>query len=117
MAAAAAVIVLLYLLNRFVFLPRVGGWVRMVLSGYWADVLAGALMVLLLCGGLLVLRRPPPSPLAATVFLLLCGLFWEGITPLYLPRSVGDPLDLLAYWLGGMALLPWVRHLLLQRRN
>ncbi|MDR3729661.1 MAG: hypothetical protein Q3X94_07760, partial [Oscillospiraceae bacterium] len=76
MAAAAAVIVLLYLLNRFVFLPRVGGWVRMVLSGYWADVLAGALMVLLLCGGLLVLRRPPPSPLAATVFLLLCGLFW-----------------------------------------
>lgn len=110
------VIVLLYLLNRFVFLPRVGGWVRMVLSGYWADVLAGALMVLLLCGGLLVLRRPPLSPVAATVFLLLCGLFWEGITPLYLPRSVRDPLDLLAYWLGGITLLPWLRHLL-RRRN
>ena len=38
---------------------------------------------------------------AVTLFLLGCGIFWEGITPLYLSRSVGDPWDIVACWLGG----------------
>ena len=37
--------------------------------------------------------------------VLGCGLFWEVVTPRYLPRSVGDPWDVLAVWLGGAALL------------
>ena len=45
-----------------------------------------------------------------TLFLLGCGLFWEVLTPLYLSRSVGDPRDVLACWLGGMSLWLWDRH-------
>ena len=44
------------------------------------------------------------------LFLLGCGLFWEVLTPLYLSRSVGDPRDVLACWLGGMSLWLWDRH-------
>ena len=33
----------------------------------------------------------------AVAFLLLCGLFWEYVSPLLIPGSVSDPLDLLAY--------------------
>ena len=43
--------------------------------------------------------------LPASLFLLACGLFWEVVTPLYLLRSVGDLRDVLAVWLGGVALL------------
>lgn len=52
--------------------------------------------------------RPPLRRFAAvTLFLLGCGLFWEVVTPLYLLRSVGDSRDVLACWLGGMALWLW----------
>ena len=36
----------------------------------------------------------------------LCSLFWEGITPVLLPHSIGDPLDAVAYVL--RMLLYWL---------
>ena len=42
-------------------------------------------------------------------YLLGCGLFWEYVTPLYLPRSVSDPWDILAVWLGGTVMLVLLR--------
>ena len=50
-------------------------------------------------------RRPAERVFPASLFLLGCGLFWEAVTPLYLPRSAGDPRDVPAVWLGGMPLL------------
>jgi len=35
-------------------------------------------------------------------FSLICGCFWEFVTPLYLARSVSDPLDFVAYLAGGI---------------
>lgn len=35
------------------------------------------------------------------VFIFLCGLFWEIAAPAFVAESVGDPIDLLAYMLGG----------------
>ena len=63
--------------------------------------------MLCLLNGLLCLtrRRPVEQALPASLFLLACGLFWEVVTPLYLLRSVGDLRDVLAVWLGGVALL------------
>ena len=46
------------------------------------------------------------SLLAAGV---LCGLFWEYVSPLLISGSVSDPLDLLAYLAGGLAVLPLLR--------
>lgn len=56
-------------------------------------------------GGLYLLNRLLLSPLTGSLFALGCGVFWEAVTPLYLPRSVGDPRDVLAVWLGAMAML------------
>ena len=93
----------LYLLNRFLLVPLTG-W--RLLAWHGADLLAGGLMLCLLNGLLLLARRRPVERfLPASAFLLGCGLFWEVVTPRYLPRSVGDPWDVLAVWLGGMALL------------
>ena len=102
-AVPGAVIAGLYVLNRFVLVPATG-WRLPAWHG--ADFLAGGLMLCFLNGLLLLARRRPVGRvLPATLFLLACGLFWEVVTPLYLPRSVGDPRDVLAVWLGGMCLL------------
>ena len=108
-AASGAVIAGLYLLNRFLLVPLTG-W--RLLAWHGADFLAGGLMLCFLNGLLLLARRRPVERIfPASLFLLGCGLFWEVLTPLYLPRSVGDPWDVLAVWLGGLALLVLWRRL------
>ena len=100
---SGAVIAGLYLLNRFLLIPLTD---LHLLAWHGADLLAGGLMLCLLNGLLhLAHRRPVERSLPASAFLLICGLFWEIVTPLYLPRSVGDPWDVVAVWLGGVALL------------
>ena len=107
-AASGAVIAGLYLLNRFLLVPLTS---CRLLAWHGADFLAGGAMVLVLQGAREVLGWPPERRAGRMlVFLLLCGLFWEVVTPLYLPRSVGDPRDVAAVLLGGMALfLPMFR--------
>ena len=102
---SAAVIAVLYTLNRFCFIPATSGPLHNLLAWYGADCLAGALMLCVVNVLLLAAKRPTLRRFGAvTVFLLGCGLFWEVITPLYLSRSVGDPWDVAACWLGGMVM-------------
>lgn len=103
---AAGAIMGLYALNRFVLLPRADGLLHRLLSGYLADFLAGGMMIVLLFAALRLAHRKPPRPWHCLALALVCGLFWEYITPLYLPRSVSDPWDILAVLLGGMGILP-----------
>ena len=63
-------------------------------------------MIVLLFAALRLAHRKPPRPWHCLALALVCGLFWEYITPLYLPRSVSDPWDILAVLLGGAAILP-----------
>ena len=96
----------LYLLHRFCLIPLTTGIGLDLLAWHGADVLAGALMLCVLNAALVAANRRPLRHFGwASLFLLGCGLFWEVVTPLYLPRSVGDPRDLLAYWLGGALIL------------
>lgn len=97
------VIAALYAANRFALAPLTGS---RLLAWHFADFLAGALMLCFL-NGLLELtgRKPMRGLFPVSAFALGCGLFWEVVTPLYLPRSVGDPRDVLAVWLGAMAML------------
>lgn len=102
MAATAA----LYGINRFLLVPLTSGPLRRLLAWHGADFLAGGLMLCILNALLAAAKRPPLRRfLPGTAFLLGCGLFWEYVTPLYLPRSVSDPRDILAVWLGGTAML------------
>ena len=96
----------LYGLNRFLLSPHTGGLLHRLLSGYFADFLAGGMMVVILFAALRQSGRKPPKVMSALALLLACGLFWECVTPLYLPRSVGDPWDILAVLLGGGCILP-----------
>lgn len=97
-----AAICALYALNRFLLVPHTSGALHRLLAWHFADFLAGALMLCLLNALLAAAKRPPARRfLPVSAFLLGCGLFWEMVTPLYLPRSVGDPRDILAVWLGG----------------
>lgn len=96
-----------YALNRFLLVPLTGS---RLLAWYGADFLAGGLMLCILNALLAAARRPPVRRvLPASLFLLGCGAFWEVVTPLYLARSVSDPWDILSVWLGGMAMLLWLR--------
>lgn len=94
----------LYLLNRFCLISWTTGVIHNLLAWYGADFLAGALMLCVLNTALIASgRRPLRHPVRVTLFLLACGLFWEVITPIYLPRSVSDLWDVLACWLGGIS--------------
>ena len=115
----------LYGLNRFLLIPVLNSTVQNLqgsgaavsevllrfLSGYGADVLAGAwilcfLNLLLAWSG----RRPIRRMVWAVLFVLGCGIFWEYITPLYLSRTVSDPVDVAAYLVGGCV------YMLIERR-
>ena len=96
----------LYGLNRFFLISHTGGLLHRLLSGHFADFLAGGMMLIILFTALRLSGRKPPKVMSAPALLLACGLFWECITPLYLPRSVADPWDILAAVLGGGCILP-----------
>ena len=96
----------LYGLNRFFLIPHTGGLLHRLLSGHFADFLAGGMMLIILFTALCLSGRKPPKVMSALALLLACGLFWECVTPLYLPRSVADPWDILAAVLGGGCVLP-----------
>ena len=96
----------LYGLNRFFLIPHTGGLLHRLLSGHFADFLAGGMMLIILFTALHLSGRKPPKVMSALALLLACGLFWECVTPLYLPRSVSDPWDIVAVLLGGGCILP-----------
>ena len=103
---AAWAIMGLYALNRFFLVPNTHGLLHRLLSGHFADVLAGGMMLIILCTALRLSGHKPPKALPALAFLLACGVFCEYITPLYLPRSVSDPWDIVAVLLDGGCILP-----------
>ena len=95
----------LYILNRFWLIPHTAGLLHRLLAWHFADFLAGGLMLCVLdCALELSGRQSVRRILPALGFSFLCGAFWELVTPLYLPRSVGDWQDVIAVCLGGLVM-------------
>lgn len=92
-----------YLVNRLWLSRAVGGPAGWFLSCYANDIFAGAAIVawtdLLLRWG----RLPPVRSWRQTALLLLvCGLVWEVLAPVWKPGAVFDPWDFAAYQAGGI---------------
>lgn len=95
-------VALFYLLNRLWLCTAAEDWIGWFLSCYANDLCAGAAILAWLDLMLSLGGRPPlRSRGAAFCLLLLCGLVWEGLAPLWKSRAVFDLWDLLAYQAGG----------------
>jgi len=92
-----------YGVNRFA-LKGMFGW--RFLHCYLSDILAGP-VILAYTNILLVAVRKEAHSLRTLprilVFMLVAGVFWEFITPLYRKGSVTDYADIAAYLVGGLA--------------
>lgn len=104
-----------YPTNRLVLQPAASGWLHWFLVCYANDLFAGLAMVawtdLLLDLG----RLPPIRSWKQTVpLLLVCGLVWEVLAPLWKAGAVFDPWDFVVYQVGGLLwllLARWVSKL------
>lgn len=104
-----------YLTNRLVLQSAALGWLHWFLACYANDLFAGLAMVawtdLLLDLG----RLPPIRSWKQTVpLLLVCGLVWEVLAPLWKAGAVFDPWDFVVYQVGGLLwllLAHWVSKL------
>lgn len=96
----------LYWLNRLWLRRAADGWLQRFLVCWFSDVLAGLMFpaivdVLLLAAG----RRGVTRVWQTALLLLLAGLVWECLAPLWKAGAVFDPWDLLAYQAGGVLYL------------
>lgn len=98
---------LLFLLNDRLLLPSVSSLVNenivvYLLACHGNDLLGGC--AFLAYTNILIDAIKPEVRFtrlkACLIFIFLCGLFWELAAPLFVEGSVGDPLDLLAYFIG-----------------
>ncbi|MTI95725.1 MAG: hypothetical protein FH749_09625 [Firmicutes bacterium] len=94
------VVFMVYLFNQLVLKQLT--W-HFFVHWYINDILAAPLLLgysnILLALSPYKLRIAGLGPVL--LFMLVVGLFWEVVTPLYKPTSVGDPWDLVAYLTGG----------------
>lgn len=107
----------LYALNRWGLKPRLHS---RFLHDHFNDLLLipCALPVLLLLHRVLRLREHdlPPTPTEIALNLFVWSVLFEVIGPFIMPWTVGDPLDVLAYVVGGVLAGLWWNSRLLRAR-
>lgn len=87
---------------------------RLMLTGHLSDLLA---MPALLAYTNWVLSYARGCPREITRFThvlaasVMCGFLWEGIMPFVRPGSVADPLDVVAYVIGGISYSVIIRYI------
>lgn len=79
--------------------PLVGDLLRCHFNDYLGGLAFAAYLNLILSFSRWPEKRLK-KPVGFVAVGALCGLFWEGVAPLVLPNSTGDPLDVIAYILG-----------------
>ncbi len=98
---------LFYGLNRLWLQKQFSGW---FFTCYANDVCAGLVLTAWLDLVLTLGHRRPVRSWKQTVpFLLLCGVVWEVLAPLWKAGAVLDPWDFFAYQAGGLLYLLLLR--------
>lgn len=99
-----------FLLNKLWLIPHCSGLLGWFLSCYANDIAAGCAICAWTDLLLSLAQLPRLRTWKQTVpFLLLCGLVWEYLTPIWKASAVCDPLDLIAYQAGGLLWLYYIR--------
>ena len=94
--------VFLYLLNRLILKDITEGLIHWFLVCYWNDI-TGAIAVSAYVDSIIFHYSKKEIHIwDLIVILLICGLFWEIITPLFRKNSVCDFWDIVAYMTGGV---------------
>lgn len=103
---------ILFYANEYLITPAISSFAGETIWHYLitshANDLLGGIAFMAYTNLLISLVRPEVrfKKLAViAVYIFLCGLFWEGVAPLFIANSVGDPLDILSYLIG--AVLYW----------
>lgn len=94
-------VLVIYTANKTFISIYPDNFVKTFISCYLNDILCGVLFPAY-CNVLLERKyKCFKSLLVIEIILFLCGIFWEGIAPLFISYSVGDPIDIIAYMIGG----------------
>ena len=75
--------------------------ISLFMNGYFNDILAGLFLISFTNVLLYKVNKSIHKLVHIETYLLIVGIFWEYITPLYKTNSTSDPIDILAYMLGG----------------
>ena len=75
--------------------------ISLFMNGYFNDILAGLFLISFTNVLLYKVNKSIHKLVHIEIYLLIVGIFWEYITPLYKTNSTSDPIDILAYMLGG----------------
>lgn len=100
--------VLLYLLNRFIFLNINNSTLNFFFSCYFDDLLAPLLLFSYINILLSFYNKKIYSLKYLIIFILLVSIVWEYLICFIRPTSVSDPIDILFYVLG--TLIYWIIH-------
>ena len=92
----------LYLLNRLLLKDITEGLIHWFLVCYWNDITGAIAFSAFLHSIIFHYSKKEIGLWGIIVILLICGLFWEIITPLFRKNSVGDVWDIVAYESGGI---------------
>ena len=94
------VVAMLYVVNNNIFKQNTSGFVRYFFTSYFNDLLC-PILLLAFANLLLMSQNYELKQLKWIVFVcFLSGMYWEYITPLYMPASTSDVIDIVVYLSG-----------------
>ena len=102
--------IILYILNK-ISLSKYS----LFMSGYFNDILAGILLIAFTNLMFGFINKSIYKFVHIEIYLFAVGIFWEYITPLYKTSSISDPIDILAYMVGGF--IYWIINKIVMRKH
>lgn len=111
--------VFLYLLNRVLLKDITEGLVHWFLVCYWNDITGAIAFSAYAHSIIFYYSKKEIHVCVLFTILLVCGIFWEIVTPMFRKNSVCDFWDIIAYEFGGVIYYVtnkiWKKNLLVTR--